>query len=93
LADSVQAQLEAMRRAVPEACVTRHEPQIETLALPDADDRHALATAIRCNAQHIVTDNLEDLPEDIFSEFAIEQACVATQAGAGVSIGQKASAN
>lgn len=82
-----------MRRAFPEACVTGHEPLIEALALPDADDRHALAAAIRCGAQHIVTDNLKDLPGDIFSEFAIEQACVAAQAGAGVSIGQKASAN
>ncbi len=72
LVDSIQAQLEAMRRAFPEASVTGHEPLIEALALPDADDRHVLAAAIRCGAQLIITDNLKDFPEDTLSEFAIE---------------------
>jgi predicted nucleic acid-binding protein len=72
LAQSVEAQLDAMQRAFPEACVTGHEPLIEALKLPDPDDRHVLAAAIRCGAQHIVTENLRDFPEDVLAEFAVE---------------------
>lgn len=72
LADSIQAQLEAMQRAFPEACITGYEPLIDALTLPDAEDRHVLAAAIRCGAQHIVTENLKDFPENVLSEFAVE---------------------
>lgn len=72
LAESVRSQREAMRRAFPEACVTGHEPLIGGLNLPDPDDRHVLAAAIRCGAQHIVTENLKDFPHDILAEFAVE---------------------
>ena len=44
-----------MGTAVRDCLVTGHEPLIEGLELPDPDDRHVLAAAIRCNAQVIVT--------------------------------------
>lgn len=72
LAESVLSQREAMRLAFPEACVTGHEPLIGGLKLPDPDDRHVLAAAIRCGAQHIVTENLKDFPDDLLAEFAVE---------------------
>ena len=69
---SVRSQRHAMREHFAEALVTGYEPLIGTLELPDADDRHVLAAAIRCGAQYIVTDNLADFPADVLSQFDIE---------------------
>lgn len=51
-----------MDKAIPDALVTDHEMLCSGLDLPDPDDRHVLAAAIRCNAQTIVTFNLKDFP-------------------------------
>ena len=69
---SVRSQRLAMGEHFPEALVTGYEPLIATLELPDADDRHVLAAAIRCGAQHVVTDNLADFPADVLARFNIE---------------------
>ena len=61
-----------MNRALPDANVTGYEPLIEGLKLPDQDDRHVLATAIRANAEVIVTMNLKDFPAEVLAEFDIE---------------------
>src|SRR5688572_7184384 len=42
-----------MNRAIPDACVSGHEPLINGLILPDPDDRHVLAAALRCGASVI----------------------------------------
>lgn len=44
---------------------------IASLDLPDADDRHVLATAIRTGAEHIVTENLKDFPDGALEPFGI----------------------
>lgn len=72
LAASVEAQLAAMREHFPEALVTGYEPLIEVLTLPDPDDRHVLAAAIRCGAQQIITENLADFPDDALAPFSVE---------------------
>ena len=72
LEPSVHSQRQAMREHFEEALVTGYEPLIGTLELPDADDRHVLAAAIRCGAQHIVTDNLVDFPAEVLGSFDIE---------------------
>lgn len=54
---------ELMNRAVPDCLVTGFEQLIDGLRLPDPDDRHVLAAAIRAGAQGIVTANLKDSPE------------------------------
>lgn len=69
---SVRSQRRAMSAHFGDAPVGGHEPLIGTLDLPDVDDRHVLAAAIRCGAQHIVTDNLADFPPEALSEFDIE---------------------
>ena len=69
---SVRSQRRAMRAHFSEALVTGYEPLIGTLDLPDADDRHVLAAAILCGAQHIVTDNLADFPAEVLGRFDIE---------------------
>ena len=43
------------------------EDLIDGLKLPDPNDRHVLAAAIRGGAQLIVTVNLKDFPEDILA--------------------------
>ena len=63
---------ELMDSAVPDCLVTGYEPLIEGLTLPDPDDRHILAAAIRCSAQVIVTHNLKDFPADILDQYGIE---------------------
>lgn len=46
-----------MIAAVPDCLITGYEPLISGLTLPDPDDRHVLAAAIRAGAQLIVTWN------------------------------------
>ena len=61
-----------MNEAVPSALVTGHEKLVESLTLPDPDDRHVLAAAIRAGAQVLVTFNLDDFPDDALKEFEID---------------------
>ncbi|EPN6726712.1 TPA: PIN domain-containing protein [Pseudomonas putida] len=61
-----------MDAAVPDALVTDYDSLVEGLDLPDRDDRHVLAAAIKCNASVIVTFNLKDFPKAILGAFDIE---------------------
>ena len=61
-----------MDQALPDACVTGYENLIGGLSLPDVDDRHVLAAAIRCNASVIVTFNTKDFPREALDSFGIE---------------------
>ena len=55
-----------------DALVTGYEDLIPGLQLPDPDDRHVLAAAIRGHADVIVTMNLRDFPSDTIGPFGIE---------------------
>jgi hypothetical protein len=61
-----------MDKAATDALVTGYEHLIPGLVLPDEDDRHVLAAAIRCGASLIVTCNLADFPPEALSPFDIE---------------------
>lgn len=62
----------AMNAAFPDANVTEYEAIIDSLLLPDPDDRHVLAAAIRCQADVLVTINLKDFPTDVFATHDLE---------------------
>ncbi|NBC14297.1 MAG: PIN domain-containing protein [Gammaproteobacteria bacterium] len=69
---SIRSQQQAMEEHFPEALVSGYEALIDGLALPDPNDRHVLAAAIQCGAQHIVTENLRDFPETRLAGFDVE---------------------
>lgn len=71
-AEQLERTSSLMDRAVPDALVLDYETLIEGLNLPDADDRHVLAAAIKCNASVIVTFNLKDFPKGVLDTFDIE---------------------
>lgn len=60
-----------MNRAVRDVMVSGFEARLEELALPDPDDRHVLAAAIECGADHIVTWNLKDFPSHTLEEHGL----------------------
>jgi predicted nucleic acid-binding protein len=72
----VREQLERTRALmnahVRDCLVTDYESLIPGLALPDPDDRHVLAAAIRGRADVIVTYNLADFPADYLGRYGIE---------------------
>ena len=51
--------------------VTGYEELIDGLQLPDANDRHVLAAAIRGQANVIVTTNLRHFPAKVLRQFGI----------------------
>ncbi len=61
-----------MEKALPDATVVGYKPLIAALELPDRNDRHVLAAAIRCGASVIVTLNLADFPSHALANFRIE---------------------
>jgi len=61
-----------MREAIPDCMVSGYENLIDGLTLPDPDDRHVLAAAIRSGAQTIVTFNLKDFPVVALDPMGVE---------------------
>jgi predicted nucleic acid-binding protein len=61
-----------MNEAVRDCLVTGYEALINSLTLPDPDDRHVLAAAICAGAKVIVTYNLTDFPAETLAQFHIE---------------------
>lgn len=55
-----------------DALVDGYEILIESLNLPDENDRHVLAAAVAGRCDVIVTFNLNDFPEDELSKYGIE---------------------
>jgi len=58
--------------AVQDCLVTGYDHLVDGLDLPDGDDRHVLAAAIRAHAQAIVTFNLRDFPDHVLERYDME---------------------
>ncbi len=69
---SISSQRTAMNRAFEEGMVTGWEPLVSGITLPDPDDRHVVAAAIRAGAEHIVTENLRDFPPTMLEPLGLE---------------------
>jgi hypothetical protein len=61
-----------MDAAVRDCLVTGYADLVDSLTLPDPDNRHVLAAAIRGGAEVIVTFNLGDFPANALTNFGIE---------------------
>ena len=68
----VQKRFTDMREAFDDALVTGWEELEAGILLPDNDDRHVVAAAIRAAAQAIVTSNVDDFPGETLSAFGLE---------------------
>jgi predicted nucleic acid-binding protein len=74
--DLTRSQLERTRQLMdkhaPDALVTGYRRLVPALNLPDPNDRHVLAAAVRGGASVIVTNNTKDFPAEALEEFEIE---------------------
>jgi predicted nucleic acid-binding protein len=70
--ESLNHTIDLMNRTFKDAKVTNYNKLIGVLELPDPDDRHVFAAAIRCGADLIVTENLKDFPKEQLSEYDID---------------------
>ncbi len=61
-----------MNAHVRDCLVAGYEGLIEGLTLPDPNDRHVLAAAIRGSASVIVTFNLDDFPAECLDKLGVE---------------------
>ena len=68
----LQRTRDLMELHLPDARVENYEPLIESLWLPDANDRHVLAAAIAAHAENIVTFNLGDFPDSTLASYGVK---------------------
>lgn len=69
--DLVAKRFAAMNDTFEDACVEGWELLEATLSLPDPDDRHVLAAAMRGRADAIVTANVRDFPDELLEPLGI----------------------
>ena len=70
--DALRRTRELMGKALPDANVVGFEALIDRIEIPDADDRHVVAVAVRGGAQAIATFNLKDFPANAMAMHGAE---------------------
>jgi len=70
--EQLQRTVDLMNQAIPDCLVENYEELIDSIELPDPDDRHVLAVAIMCQADVIVTNNLKDFPQAVMDKYRID---------------------
>jgi predicted nucleic acid-binding protein len=61
-----------MNRSVPDCIVRDYQNLEKCIELPDENDRHVVAAAIKCHANAIVTFNLKDFPQSALANYELE---------------------
>lgn len=69
--ERIQKQVELMNLACPDALVTKYEDLLTSIKLTDEQDKHVVATALKCNANVIVTHNLKDFPNEYLRKIGL----------------------
>lgn len=69
--EDANKRLQKANEAFPDALVINYEGLINQLKLPDENDRHVMAAAIKTNANLIVTNNIKDFPEEYLRSFGL----------------------
>jgi hypothetical protein len=64
--------LELVNESIEDCLITGYEHLIESVVLPDPDDRHVVAAALTGGVDVIVTYNLTDFPADVLSPLGLE---------------------
>jgi predicted nucleic acid-binding protein len=67
----IEKRISKAQNAFPDALVENYQSLVNSLSLPDENDRHVLAAAIKTNANVIVTNNLKDFPSDYLAGFGL----------------------
>lgn len=70
--EQLQRTRELMNAHIRGCLVLGYEELIPALSLPDPNDRHVLAAAIRAGANMLVTYNLRDFPEKLLQTYGIQ---------------------
>ena len=72
-AETARRHRESMERAFGDAAVTGYESLISSFSnLPDPDDGHVIAAALKIRASVIVTENLKDFPPSVLGPLDLE---------------------
>jgi hypothetical protein len=69
--EKLEARRDAMIEAIEDSLVEGYEELIPTITLPDADDRHIVAAAIKSEARLILTINLKDFPQQTLAAWKL----------------------
>lgn len=68
----LQNRFTSMNQAFRHALVSGWEPLEASIRLPDPDDRHVVAAALRGRADVVVTENVRDFPHSMLSRLGLE---------------------
>ena len=82
--DTLTRTRELMDTAVLDCMVEGHMDLVESLVLPDPDDRHVLAAAIHSGADAIITFNMRDFPDEVMSQYNLGSGPIKFLAKAGI---------
>ena len=82
----INRRLDAMRSTFPEASVVIPDDLAQALiCIPDPDDRHVLAAAIRGKADAILTFNQRDFPPECLAQYGIDLMSPGPVSGSSIS--------